>query len=171
MVINPPRPVAQALVAHVDGRPSRERINPITFAISSGAIGNQLKIELRLVRSVSPVVLPEHWQLTGSDCSLFDCREQIMYSRPPLRAKSLRPAAGSDVYLFESRKKISTGECPVEVRPKIGIKRLSPRVDINDGDIVHPRKRREVLERFFPKLNISLVGLRPDGQRFQGPFL
>ena len=83
----------------------------------------------------------------------------------------MRPAARPDVYLFESRKYISTGECPVEVLPKIGIKRLNPRVDINDADIVHAWKRREVLERFFPKPNISLVGLRPDGQRFHGPFL
>ena len=50
------------------------------------------------------------------------------------------------------------------MRPTIGIKSLNPGVVIYDGDIVHARKWREVFERFLPKPNVGLVGLRPDGQ-------
>lgn len=65
-----------------------------------------------------------------------------------------------------------TGECAIEVLPTIG--NIEPNHEfevVDDSDIVHARKRREAVERFFPKDGVGLVGLWPDCERFQGPFL
>ena len=81
---------------------------------------------------------------------------------PPLSDTKLsRPIARLDIHRFQSREQIPTGECAVKVLPAIGV---HPRIVVYDGDIVHARKRGETSERFFPKLNVGLVGLRPDGQ-------
>ena len=95
-----------------------------------------------------------------------DCMQRGGYIQPPPRAQLLRPEAGLDVHRFEGRKQIPAGEEAVEVLPTIGIKCPGRGVVTYDGDIVHARKRREASERFFPKLSIGLVGLRPNGQGF-----
>ena len=110
------------------------------------------------------MVWPEREQLTGAKSPRFYCTERTKYTPPPMGTKLLRPAARMDIHFFESRKWLSTGEQAVEVNPAIGIKRLNSGVVIYDGDIVHARKWREVFERCFPKPDVGLVGLRPDGQ-------
>ena len=71
-----------------------------------------------------------------------------------------------DIHRFEGRKQIPTSEHAVKVLPAVGIKRPNCGVVAYDGDMVHTWKRREASERFFPKLSIGLVGLRPNGQGF-----
>lgn len=65
---------------------------------------------------------------------------------------------------FKCRKEISANEEAVEVLPTIGIERPKPGVVIYDRDAVHTRERREVFERFLPKLSVRLLDLWPDRQ-------
>ena len=121
---------------------------------------------------ISFIVLARiYGQLTGPESPHPDCTEGAMYTPPPWNTKRLRPAAKFDIHRFEGREQILTGECAVKVFPAIGVKGLSRGIIVYDGDIVHARKRGETSERFFPKLNVGLVGLRPNGQRFQRPLL
>ena len=66
------------------------------------------------------------------------------------------------MHRFERREQVRASEDVVEVLPTIGIKRLDSGVVIYDRDVVHARERREVFERFHPKLGVRLVDLRPD---------
>ena len=111
------------------------------------------------------MVSPKGKKPTGAK-SHRDRRHSMAYVPPPLR-----PAVGLDVHLFQCWKQVSTGEYAIEVLPTIGHRRYIRVVVMDDSDIVHFRERRKAFERFTPKHRIGLVGLRSDGERFQGPFV
>ena len=94
-----------------------------------------------------------------------------MYIPPLSSTRLLRLAARPDIHRFQSREQIPTGECAVKVLPATGVKPHHPGIVVYNGDIVHAGKRGETSERFFPKFDVGLVGLRPDGQRCQRPLL
>ena len=91
--------------------------------------------------------------------------------QPASIIRLLRLAARLDIHRSQSREQILTGESAVKVLPAIGVKPPHPGIVVYNGDIVHARKRGETFERFFPKFDVGIVGLRPDGQRCQRPLL
>ena len=83
---------------------------------------------------------------------------------------SVLRTARLDVHRLQSRKQVLAGKDAVHILPKIGIKVRRLRVVVCQGDVAHASERREVLERFHPKLRVCLVDLWSDCQGLQGSF-
>ena len=73
------------------------------------------------------------------------------------------------MHRFECRKQICASEYAVEKLPTVSVERRGPGVVVYNCHIVHPRERREVVERFHPESSIRFVCLGPNRQGRQIP--